>query len=186
MAIVLTDFDKIWASTSPLTPYSFSDANYEEGWNFIGSTPPARQMWDSIQKFNDEKFKFVADNYLSVIGTVVADSIDSSVSVTNNTATEITHISLSAGTWLVTGCAYYPQGSVTADKLYGISITIGSVGFTYAEDGSTNLHASFSGALKPSVTRIVELVADSDVYLNAYANASTSVNNAYITAVRIK
>ncbi|MBQ1758687.1 MAG: hypothetical protein IIZ94_03280, partial [Prevotella sp.] len=57
------DFDKIWARTSPLTPYSFSDPNYAQGWNFIGSTPPARQMWDSIQKQNDEKFKYLRDNF---------------------------------------------------------------------------------------------------------------------------
>ena len=63
MAISWDDFDKIWASTSPLTPYSFSDNNYKQGWNFVGSTPPARQMWDSIQKANDEKFKFLRDNF---------------------------------------------------------------------------------------------------------------------------
>ena len=68
MAINLTDFDKIWASSSPLTPYSFSDANYEEGWNFVGSTPPARQMWDSIQKNNDEKLKYIVDNFLPLAG----------------------------------------------------------------------------------------------------------------------
>lgn len=73
MAIVLTDFDKIWSSTSPLTPYTFSNSNYQEGWNFIGSTPPARQMWDSIQKFNDEKMKYIVDNF----------SIASSSSVNN-------------------------------------------------------------------------------------------------------
>ena len=63
MAITLADFTKIWASTSPLTPYEFSDPNYSQGWNFVGSTPPARQMWDSIQKKNDEKFKFLRDNF---------------------------------------------------------------------------------------------------------------------------
>ena len=63
MAISWDDFDKIWASTSPLTPYSFSDNNYKQGWNFVGATPPARQMWDSIQKANDEKFRFLRDNF---------------------------------------------------------------------------------------------------------------------------
>lgn len=63
MAISWDSFDKIWASTSPLTPYSFSDPNYAQGWNFVGSTPPARQMWDSIQKQNDEKFKYLRDNF---------------------------------------------------------------------------------------------------------------------------
>jgi hypothetical protein len=57
------DFDRIWARTSPLTPYEFSDSNYSQGWNFVGSTPPARQMWDSIQKKNDEKFKYLRDNF---------------------------------------------------------------------------------------------------------------------------
>lgn len=59
MAFTTNDFNKIWASTSPLTPYDFSETNYKEGWNFIGGTPPARQMWDSIQKLNDEKSKFL-------------------------------------------------------------------------------------------------------------------------------
>lgn len=66
MAITLADFTKIWASTSPLTPYSFSDANYQEGWNFVGSTPPARQMWDFLQKNNDEKMKYIVDNYTTL------------------------------------------------------------------------------------------------------------------------
>jgi len=57
------DFDKIWARTSPLTPYQFSDSNYEQGWNFVGATPPSRQMWDYIQKQNDEKFKYLRDNF---------------------------------------------------------------------------------------------------------------------------
>ena len=55
MAFTTDDFNKVWASTSPLTPYEFSESNYKEGWNFVGATPPARQMWDSIQKSNDEK-----------------------------------------------------------------------------------------------------------------------------------
>lgn len=57
------DFEKIWARTSPLTPYQFSDSNYEQGWNFVGATPPSRQMWDYIQKQNDEKFKYLRDNF---------------------------------------------------------------------------------------------------------------------------
>ena len=74
MAITLTDFTKIWASTSPLTPYTFSESNYKEGWNFVGGTPPARQMWDSIQKQNDEKLKYIVDNFLPLAGgTITGD-----------------------------------------------------------------------------------------------------------------
>ncbi len=75
MAITLADFTKIWASTSPLTPYSFSDPNYQEGWNFIGSTPPARQMWDSIQKQNDEKLKYIVDNFLPLSGGTMTGNL---------------------------------------------------------------------------------------------------------------
>lgn len=62
MAITTDDFNKIWASTSPLTPYSFSESQYKEGWNFIGSTPPSRQMWDFLQKNNDEKMQYLLNN----------------------------------------------------------------------------------------------------------------------------
>lgn len=75
MAITLADFTKIWASTSPLTPYSFSESNYKEGWNFIGGTPPSRQMWDSIQKQNDEKLKYIVDNFLSLSGGTITGNL---------------------------------------------------------------------------------------------------------------
>lgn len=75
MAITLSDFDKIWASTSPLTPYSFTEDNYKQGWNFVGATPPARQMWDFLQKQNDEKAKYIVDNYLPLTGGNVKSAV---------------------------------------------------------------------------------------------------------------
>lgn len=75
MAITLADFTKIWASTSPLTPYTFSESNYKEGWNFIGGTPPSRQMWDSVQKQNDEKLKYIVDNFLPLDGGTMTGAI---------------------------------------------------------------------------------------------------------------
>lgn len=68
MAFTTDNFNKIWASTSPLTPYEFSDSNYQEGWNFVGSTPPARQMWDFLQKRNDEKAQYIFNNFLPLSG----------------------------------------------------------------------------------------------------------------------
>lgn len=64
MAITKDDFNKVWASTSPLTPYEFSESNYKQGWNFVGATPPSRQMWDFLQKQNDEKAQWL---YLNVV-----------------------------------------------------------------------------------------------------------------------
>ena len=66
MAFTVDDFQKIWASTSPLTPYEFSEQNYKEGWNFIGGTPPARQMWDFLQKLTDEKIQYIYNNMIPV------------------------------------------------------------------------------------------------------------------------
>lgn len=66
MAFTTDDFNKIWASTSPLTPYDFDEANYKQGWNFVGSTPPARQMWDYLQKLTDEKIQYIYNNMIPV------------------------------------------------------------------------------------------------------------------------
>lgn len=75
MAFTTDDFNKIWASASPLTPYEFSDSNYQQGWNFIGSTPPARQMWDFLQKRNDEKAQYIFNNFLPLSGGNVTGSL---------------------------------------------------------------------------------------------------------------
>lgn len=86
MAFSTADFSKIWASTSPLTPYEFSEANYKEGWNFISSTPPARQMWDSVQKLNDEKSKWLYDNVETLNAKTQCGSVDN-ISVANGVVT---------------------------------------------------------------------------------------------------
>lgn len=76
MAFTIDDFEKVWASTSPLTPYEFSDSNYQQGWNFIGATPPARQMWDFLQKRNDEKTQWLYNNKLSLSGGTMTGMIN--------------------------------------------------------------------------------------------------------------
>ena len=75
MTVTKADFEKVWASTSPLTPYSFSESQYKEGWNFIGSTPPSRQMWDFLQKNNDEKMQYLANNYLPLNGGTMTGDV---------------------------------------------------------------------------------------------------------------
>lgn len=76
MAITQADFNRIWASTSPLTPYDFSESNYKEGWNFIGGTPPSRQMWDFLQKNNDEKSQWLYNNKLDLSGGTMTGAIN--------------------------------------------------------------------------------------------------------------
>lgn len=45
------DFSKIWASNSPLPEYTFSDADYLEGWDFVGSAPPTKNEFDAWFKW---------------------------------------------------------------------------------------------------------------------------------------
>lgn len=92
MAITKDDFGKIWASTSPLTPYSFSESQYKEGWNFIGSTPPSRQMWDFLQKNNDEKMQYLLnnfDNYLPLSGGTLTGVVNGVTPTAGDNSTKI-------------------------------------------------------------------------------------------------
>ena len=57
MAFTEEDYNKIWASNSPLPEYTFSDDDYLEGWNFVGELPPSRTMWDAFKKDTDLKMK---------------------------------------------------------------------------------------------------------------------------------
>lgn len=68
MAITQDDFKKVWASTSSVPEYTFSDADYQDGWEFVGNLPPTRAMWDTLQRRNDEKTQFLAEktDFLSV------------------------------------------------------------------------------------------------------------------------
>lgn len=92
MAITRDDFNKIWASTSPLTPYRFSESQYKEGWNFIGSTPPSRQMWDFLQKNNDEKMQYLLnnfDNYLPLSGGTLTGVVNGVTPTAGDNSTKI-------------------------------------------------------------------------------------------------
>lgn len=191
MAITKDDFEKVWASTSPLTPYAFSDAQYKEGWNFIGSTPPSRQMWDFLQKNNDEKMQYLLthfDNYLPLTGgTMTGDVLgvtppngDNSKKLAN---TEF--IQALASILVPTGCVQAfagnttPQGWLLCDgsavsrttyaKLYAC------IGTTYGSgDGSTTFN------LPNLVDKFVEGSATAGTVKSAgLPNITGSINDEY-------
>lgn len=70
MSITQDDFKKIWASTSSVPEYTFSDSDYQDGWEFVGNLPPTRAMWDTLQRRNDQKMKYLQDN-----GSMCFDSV---------------------------------------------------------------------------------------------------------------
>ena len=55
------DFSKIWASNSPLPEYTFSDADYLTGWDFVGSAPPTKNEFDAWFRLVDTKLKWLHD-----------------------------------------------------------------------------------------------------------------------------
>lgn len=62
------DFSKIWGSAAE-QKYNFSDDDYVRGWQFIGSTPPSRQMFDAWMRSGDEKNKYLYDIMSDAFGT---------------------------------------------------------------------------------------------------------------------
>ena len=119
MAITTDDFNKIWASTSPLTPYSFSESQYKEGWNFIGGTPPSRQMWDFLQKNNDEKMQYLLnhfDNYLPLSGGTLTGDVNGVTPPAGDNSTKIAttaFVQALANILVPTGCVQAFAGSTT-------------------------------------------------------------------------
>ena len=117
-------------------------------------------------------------------GTLITKSISSSVSISASTAKTITSINLTAGTWIITGHCYYTN--ITAEKIYGISVTTNANSFGYSSDGSMAIHSAYVGVLSLQTTRILMLSSDSTVYLCGYATAACTANDADLRAVRIK
>lgn len=139
MAFTIDDFNKIWASTSPLTPYSFSESNYKEGWNFIGGTPPARQMWDSIQKLNDEKLKYLFDNCLPLTGGTITGNLAISGIVSAGVGLPpVGSVTAFAGTTTPTGWLLCDGSAVSRTDYADLYAVIGD---TYgAGDGSSTFN----------------------------------------------
>lgn len=126
MAITPTDFEKIWSSNAITPAYTFDDADYLEGWDFVGNLPPTRAQWNAIQKRTDEKMKYVFDNFGAPLmaSTVAEMTLQNRVYV--YTGSEVGY---TAGHWYYydTGTSAWVDGGVynavafTTDKTLTIS-----------------------------------------------------------------
>ena len=66
----MPDFSKIWATNSPLTPYTFTDADYLDGWDFVGSAPPTKTQFDAWFKLTDEKLQWLYNQLQNTASTI--------------------------------------------------------------------------------------------------------------------
>lgn len=123
MAITLADFTKIWASTSPLTPYSFSDSNYQEGWNFVGTTPPARQMWDSIQKQNDEKMEYIVNNFLPLSGGTLTGVVNGVTPAVGDNTTKLATTEYVRNEISPIGMTYFGEWIANSSSVTNVELT---------------------------------------------------------------
>lgn len=106
MAITPSDFLKIWASNADTPEYTFSEADYLKGWDFVGNLPPTRAQWNAMQKSTDEKMKYVFANFGAPLtaSTVAGMTMQNRVYVYTGSETGYT-----AGHW------YYWSGSAWTD-----------------------------------------------------------------------
>lgn len=63
----MPDFSKIWATNSPLPEYTFSDADYLTGWDFVAAAPPTKNQFDAWFKQTDEKLKWLYDQLQTTV-----------------------------------------------------------------------------------------------------------------------
>ena len=116
------------------------------------------------------------------IGTIVADSASVSLASNASSPSEVTSVTLPAGTWVIQGTVSF-AANATGTRLITISPTSGSsqtstvVQVSAASAGGTYLHTGF----------IVALSASTTYYLNARQNSgSTLTTQGWLRAVRIK
>lgn len=134
--------------------------------------PDGRLMWNGSNVLTD-----------ATVGTYTSNSPGSAVSLTANTAKNITSMSLAKGTWIVIGKAYF--SSNTADKIYGIQVGTSANDFTYGNSGSVAVHSAYTGNLAVQATDIIVLGSTTTVYLCGFSNNSATVTAATLQAVRI-
>lgn len=145
----MPDFSKIWASASPLPAYSFTDEEYTEGWDFVGSAPPTKNQFDAWFRYTDERLKWLYDKLMTSLYPV------GSVYISFNSTDPS---SLFGGTWvrlkdrflLASGDTYAPgttggsaTKTITKNNLPAHNHTVNSAGTHNHTRGSMNITGTF-------------------------------------------
>ena len=97
----------------------------------------------------------------------------SSVNVADNTGTDLCSVSLSAGTWIVTGGAAWAANS-SGDRVIHITPTSGNVGLERIR--SVKERATSAGHMTQSVMCLYSLNSTTTVYLAAHQNSGSTLS----------
>ena len=165
------DFSKIWASNSPLPAYTFSDADYLTGWDFVGSAPPTKNEFDAWFRLVDTKLNWLYNQMQDTASKLYPVG---SVYISFNATDPST---LFGGTWtrlkdtflLANGDSYAPNTSGgSATKTIGVNNlpahthSCSTVGNHTHTRGSMNITGNFGGT---------------DVQSGYYGNGAFAVNS---------
>ena len=128
-------------------------------------------------------YRAIEPGDMSWLGTVVSDS-DSSVSVNSASGTNVSSVSLAAGTWIVSYSALFASNA-TGRRFITLQSTSTAASNTATRGASCP--AVNGGATTLSRCAVVTLTATTTEYLNVYHTAGTAINvDGSIQAIRIK
>lgn len=187
------DFSKVWASNSPLPEYTFSDADYLTGWDFVGSAPPTKNEFDAWFRLVDQKLNWL---YRQLQDTASKLYPVGSVYISFNSADPST---LFGGTWvrlkdtflLANGDSYAPNTSGgSATKTIGVNNlpshthSCSTVGNHTHTRGSMNITGSvtFDGDNAYSSSGALSLSKRSDIGYQRLTTAGTMTKGISLNA----
>jgi len=176
------DFSKIWASASPLPAFTFTDAEYTEGWDFVGSAPPTKNQFDAWFRYVDERLKWLFDQMEATASKLYPVG---SVYISFNSTDPST---LFGGTWvrlkdrflLASGDTYAANTTGgNATKTIGVN-NIPAHNHTVNASGNHNHTATTSTAGNHSHTRgSMNITGDFSGVGQKYGGTTPTVNGAF-------
>ena len=163
------DFSKVWASNSPLPAYTFSDADYLTGWDFVGSAPPTKNEFDAWFSLVDTKLNWL---YSQLQDTASKLYPVGSVYISFNSANPST---LFGGTWV----RLKDKFLLACGDTYPANTTGGSATKTIAVSNmpSHNHSVSSSGSHTHSSSNVSVSTAGSHTHTRGSMNIVGSITN---------
>lgn len=172
------DFSKVWASNSPLPEYTFSDADYLEGWEFVGNAPPTKNEFDAWFKATDEKLNWLYNQLQTTASKLYpVGSVYISFNATDPTT-------LFGGTWvrmkdrvlMASGDTYAPNTTGGSATVTLTTSNLPSHNHSLTTNGSHTHSASSSNAGNHNHT-VSGTIANAGDHTHTWSGSSASAGN---------